>query len=202
MKLNAIHRSKAKPQGYVAAVFLSTALSALGAGQGIAAAESTVPVRAIADLSRYCTACWRNAHLHPDSWGDCTQEVFSRLLERVSPETWDRLLQDEGEERREFLRAIDTVKKRNQRARTWSTQPIESVADRRASNERRLAEDREAVRQASAAVLSDRQRRIIQLSFDGWSVHDIAARLGVAADRVSDEKYKAIRKLRDHLMLG
>jgi DNA-directed RNA polymerase specialized sigma24 family protein len=36
------------------------------------------------------------------------------------------------------------------------------------------------------------------LSFEGWSVHDIAHELRVPPERVSDEKYKAIRKLRDH----
>ena len=66
--------------------------------------------RAVTDVSRYCTACWRNARLPPDCWGDCTQEVLSRLLQRVPTAHWDRLLQGEGEERQEFLRAIDAVK--------------------------------------------------------------------------------------------
>lgn len=199
MKRQSPQSAQTKRQGYVAAVFLSTALSALGAGQAVAAVDSSLPAQAITDLSRYCTACWRNAQLHPDCWTDCTQEVFSRLLERVSLETWDRLLKDEGEERREFLRAIDTVKKRTQRSRTWSAQPVDTVADRRLDREQRFADDREAVRQASMNVLSDRQNRIIQLSFDGWSVHDIAERLHVPAERISDDKYKAIRKLREHL---
>jgi DNA-binding NarL/FixJ family response regulator len=48
-------------------------------------------------------------------------------------------------------------------------------------------------------VLSDRQRRIIALSADGWAVPDIAAELRTSPERVSDEKYKAVRKLRTHL---
>src|SRR5947209_1912197 len=92
------HESRAPRKTYVAAMVLGTALSALGAGHGSAAVAPEKTVRTISDLSRYCTACWRNAHLHPDSWTDCTQEVFSRLLERVAPQSWDRLLQDEGEE--------------------------------------------------------------------------------------------------------
>lgn len=186
-----------KRQGYVAAMFLGTALSALGGGHE-AAAQVAVPVRAISDLSRYCTACWRNARLHPDVWTDCTQEVFARLLERVALETWDRLLKEEGDERKEFLRAIDTVKKRSQRARTWASRPVELASDQQEPQRRRLADDREAVRLAAADVLSDRQRKIVQLSFDGWSVHEIATELRVPAERVSDDKYKAIRKLRDH----
>lgn len=182
-------------QQYVMAVVLGTALTTLATNPA-GAAEG--PDRAITDISRYCTACWRNARLHPDSWNDCTQEVFTRLLERVAPETWGRILKTEGDERREFLRAIDTVKKRTQRGRVWSSHAIEAVADRREVQERRRADDREAVR-AAAEQLSGRQQRILQLSGEGWSVQEISEELRVPAERVSDEKYKAIRKLREHL---
>jgi RNA polymerase sigma factor (sigma-70 family) len=180
-------------------MLVGTALSALGAQPSAAAQAPEAAVKAVADLSRYCTTCWRNAQLHPDVWGDCTQEVLCRLLERVQPDAWSRVLQTEGEERREFLRAIDAVKKRSQRGRKWSAMPVETVGDPRDRHERRLADDREAVRQASVQLLSPRQQRILQLSFDGWSVHEIADELSTSPARVSDEKYKAIRKLREHL---
>ena len=48
-------------------------------------------------------------------------------------------------------------------------------------------------------MLSARQQSIVDLSFAGWSVHDIATKLRVPAERVSDEKYKAVRKLRAYL---
>ena len=70
--------SRSGKQGYVVAMVLGGALSSL------AAAPSQAPApQAVGEISRYCTACWRNAHLPPDSWGDCTQEVFCRLLERL-----------------------------------------------------------------------------------------------------------------------
>src|SRR5579885_2682124 len=131
-------------RGYVVAMVLGTALSALGSGTAPAVAASETTVRAVADMSRYCTACWRNARLHPDCWTDCTQEVFSRLVERVTPEAWGRVLKDEGEEHREFLRAIDTVKKRTQRSRKGSSLATD-VADGSDLDGRRLAEEREAV---------------------------------------------------------
>jgi RNA polymerase sigma factor (sigma-70 family) len=109
------------------------------------------------------------------------------------------MLQEEGEPRRELIRAIDTVKKRSQRMRSWSSQPIEFVADRNDLRERRLAEERDAVDQVAAEVLSERQQTIMQLSFEGWSVHEIASKLRLPAERVSDEKYKAIRRLRERL---
>ena len=193
--------TRAKRDGrrpYVMAVVLGTALTALG-GAAAGAAQPDTALRAVNDLSRYCTTCWRNARLHPDVWTDCTQEVLSRLLERVGPSSWGRVLKDDGEERREFLRAIDAVKKRTQRARRWAPEPAEGVADRRDLLRREVADEREAVARASAELLSHRQQRIMQLSFEGWSVHEIAAELHTPPERVSDEKYKAIRKLRERL---
>jgi RNA polymerase sigma factor (sigma-70 family) len=173
------------------AVVLGTALTAFG-GTG----EATL--QAIADMGRYCTTCWRNARLPADSWTDCTQEVFRRLLERLPADSWQRVLAGDGEERREFLRAIDTVKKRTQRARKLSGD-VEQVADRHDQHARYLSEERELVRQAAEQLLTPRQQRILQLSFEGWAVHEMAQELKLPVERVSDEKYKAIRKLRAHL---
>jgi RNA polymerase sigma factor (sigma-70 family) len=185
---------------YVMAVVLGTALSVYG-GPGQAATLDTpqTTAKAIADMSRYCTACWRNARLPVDCWNDCTQEVLRRLLERVPADAWDQVLGSDGEEHREFLRAIDTVKKRSQRARKFSP-AIEAVADRNDQHHRDLREEREVVRQAAVEVLTPRQQRILQLSFEGWSVHDMAQELRLPVERVSDEKYKAVRKLRTHLV--
>src|SRR5205085_12181473 len=91
------------------------------------------------------------------------------------------------------------VKKRTQRARKAAALPPEGVADERGAASQSLAEDREIVRQAARELLNPRQRRVLQLSFEGWSVQDIAARLGLPAARVSDEKYKAVHRLRNVL---
>jgi RNA polymerase sigma factor (sigma-70 family) len=182
------------------AVVLGTALTALGAAPAAEARQAAVA--AVNDLSRYCTTCWRNARLHPDCWTDCTQEVLCRLLERIRPDAWERVLAQDGEERREFLRAIDAVKKRTQRGKKWAPIPPDGVVDRHDVQQRSLADDREAVARAAAEVLSARQRRIVQLSFDGWSVHDIADALHAPPERISDEKYKAIRKLRQRLAVS
>jgi len=180
------------------AVVLGTALSAFGPSPGVMGHAPEETLHAINDMNRYCTTCWRNARLPLDTWNDCTQEVFNRMLERVSTDAWDKVLAAEGDERREFLRAIDAVKKRTQRARKY-TSAVEAVADRRDQHVRDLAEEREAVRLAAAELLTARQQRILQLSFEGWSVQDMADELRLPAERVSDEKYKAIRKLRAHL---
>jgi RNA polymerase sigma factor (sigma-70 family) len=192
-------RVRGKRGRYFAAVVLGTALTTGGATASAVAGRVEPQARAVNDISRYCTTCWRNAHLPPDIWPDCTQEVFSRLLERVAPDHWQRMLAGESQERREFLRAIDAVKKRSQRARRWYSSPDDVVADRRGTEERRIADDREIIQHVSAQCLGARQQEILRLSFDGWSVHEIASRLQISPARVSDEKYKAIQKLRERV---
>ena len=64
---------------------------------------------------------------------------------------------------------------------------------------KQVAEKRELVSAAANELLSERQQQVLQMSFEGWSVQEMAEKLQLSADRVSDEKYKAIRKLREHL---
>ena len=182
---------------YLMAVVLGTALAATGP-ESVADASEISP-RAITNISRYCTACWRNARLPPDQWNDCTQVVLTRLLRNLSANSWEQVLGNETEERREFIRAIDAVKKRYQRGRWQSAVLPELVADHRAHQARERDEEREAVRDAAKRVLSSRQQRILQLLCDGHNVADIADELSMSPERVSDEKYKAIQKLRTYL---
>ncbi|MBX3399939.1 MAG: sigma-70 family RNA polymerase sigma factor [Gemmataceae bacterium] len=177
----------------MAAMVIGTALGALGSD----ARAATADPQAITDIGKYCTVCWRNARLPEDRWSDCTQEVMVRLLERVERDRWGNIFAEETNERREFLRAIDAVKKRTQRARKYS-----SLADDHADPRNELAGDlrheRETLNRAAGAVLNDRQRAIVELTTGGYGVPEIAAQLGTTVERVSDEKYKAIRKLRSH----
>ncbi|MFL5240917.1 MAG: sigma-70 family RNA polymerase sigma factor [Gemmataceae bacterium] len=181
------------------AMVMGTALSGMAAGAATAGQAPDMTLRAVNDMSRYCTTCWRNARLQPDLWADCTQEVFGRLLERLPADHWNRVLQDEGEERREFLRAIDTVKKRTQRSKKFYSASLDDFADRRNLEAGQWNEERETVRKAAEEVLSTRQQQILKLSGEGWPVNAIAKQMGERVERVSDEKYKAIRKLRERV---
>ncbi len=156
----------------------------------------------VRDIQRYCAVCWRNAHLDPGLWDDCTQEVCCRLLTkaRAGELELNLVLADDTPERRELVRAIDMVRKRVQR--TKKHQPIDDQVtpspdhDRRQRDRLELGEILEAARQA---VLSDRQDRIVELWTRGWTVPEIAESIGLPVARVSDEKYKALRKLERHL---
>lgn len=185
--------SKNVRRSYLMAVVLGTAIAA--AAPEVAEASEISP-KAITNISRYCSACWRNARLPEDQWNDCTQEVLCRLLKNLPAQSWDQVMAQESEERREFIRAIDAVKKRHQRSRWQSAAAPELVADHRDDQGRIRADQREAVRAASQFVLSDRQQHILNLISDGHNVADIASELKMSPERVSDEKYKAIQKLR------
>ncbi|WP_233578112.1 sigma-70 family RNA polymerase sigma factor [Tautonia sociabilis] len=156
----------------------------------------------VRDIQRYCTVCWKNAHLDPSLWDDCTQEVCCRLLTKARAGELDLnlVLADDTPERRELVRAIDMVRKRVQRSRKY--QPLDESSPSFAAGELRdrdrleLGEILEAARRA---VLSPRQDRIVELWTRGWTVPEIAEALDLNPARVSDEKYKALRKLERHL---
>ena len=121
-----------------------------------------------------------------------------------------QVLAEDTPERRELVRAIDMVRKRVQRTKRY--QPLDGFStpasdlDQRERNRLELGEILEAARRA---VLSDRQDRIIELWMRGWSVPEIGDEMNLPVTRVSDEKYKALRKLerqlrnsRDELAIG
>jgi hypothetical protein len=156
----------------------------------------------VRDIQRYCTACWRNARLDPGLWEDCTQEVCCRLLTkaRAGHLHLNLVLADDTPERRELVRAIDMVRKRVQRAKrhqTFDEQVTPSPDhDQRARYRQELGEILEAARRA---VLTPRQDRIVELWTRGSTVPEIGQTLHLPLARVSDEKYKALRKLERYL---
>lgn len=156
----------------------------------------------VRDIQRYCTVCWKNARLDPGLWDDCTQEVCCRLLGKARAGQLDlnRVLADDSTDRRELIRAIDMVRKRVQRSKRLQSFDEQFTAgpdlDQRHRDRQELGEILEAAR---AAVLTPRQDRIVELWTRGWTVPEIGATLALPVARVSDEKYKALRKLENHL---
>src|SRR5215211_963847 len=145
--------SKRSSRGVMVAMVLGTPLATSPAKASAATNANAEPsAKAVTDITKYCQTCWRNARLPADRWQDCTQAVFVRLLERVEAEKWGTVLVDsETDERREFLRAIDAVKKRTQRARKFSALSPELAERRPVTNGTR--DDREAVAMAAAEHL-------------------------------------------------
>jgi len=156
----------------------------------------------VRDIQRYCTVCWRNARLEPGLWDDCTQEVCCRLLGKARAGQLDLnlVLSEETDERRELVRAIDMVRKRVQRTKRFQILDDQHTPGKDLDRlDRERQELGELLENARNAVLSERQDRIVELWTRGWTVPEISETLNMPVARVSDEKYKALRKLERHL---
>jgi RNA polymerase sigma factor (sigma-70 family) len=179
-----------KPKRVVSMAACAVALASSLGGAGTAEAS------ALDQVQRYCATSWRNAGIALQEWPDCTQEALAELLERVPRHRLPAAFDDaESTERRELNRAIWRIVQR------WRRQPHPLPLDERTADPHSPGDAIEAADSVATAlrVVTPRQRDILVLWSEGWSVSEIGRRLGISAARVSDEKYKAIARIRRQL---
>ena len=170
------------------------AFAAVTAGARVAQADLLRKIEA------YCTRSWQNAGIARQDWSDCTNDVFVRLLKSLGREGLQRAIEDrESEQRRELNRSIWATAQRWRRSPRLS--PLSDEDGRSAERDPWPArvEALSRVRSAIAsddARLSPTQQDIVARWSDGESIGSIADVLKLSPARVSDEKYKAIQKLR------
>lgn len=177
------------------------------AATGVAAA-ATAAVGQISEsvilkkIRAYCAKSWQNAGISHQEWADCTQQVFARLLERVDRDRLLIAIEDvESAERRELNRAIWATSQRSRREKKYS--PLEHAESHMEDRDpwparmESIAAVKKAL-QGEEARLSDTQQEIVTRWSEGESISAIAASLKLSPARISDEKYKAIQKLRKH----
>lgn len=186
--------SAAEPSSAQAATGVAAAATA-AVGQ---LSESTV----LKKIRAYCSRSWQNAGINHQEWSDCTQQVFARLLERVDRDKLLTAIEDaESDERRELNRAIWATSQKSRREKKYSS--IE-FAESHSENDDPWQAKTEALEHVRTAVngddarLSPTQREIVTRWSDGESISAIAESLKLSPARISDEKYKAIQKLRKH----
>ena len=176
---------------------MAACAAAIAASVGLAGAPAHAEGKALDQVERYCATSWRNAGIHPQDWSDCTQEAISELLERVPQERLDAVLRDgETPERRELKRAIWRTIQRWRRTPRLGSIDGQQFAD--SHDDIDSLELRDSLDAALRSV-SPRQQRILALWSEGYSIDEIARSLGITAPRASDEKYKAIAKLKKQL---
>ena len=158
-------------------------------------------VEIVQQIERYCAASWRNASIPGSEWSDCSQQVFVELLERVSRrQLAAAILDPKSSERRELNRSIWRIIQRWVRRVRYLALGGPSFNDPPDSTADRGDADRFArIREVAAERTTPRQARIIAMLCDGHSIREIAQVLNIPAARVSDEKYRAVQKLRRHL---
>lgn len=165
----------------------------------------------LSQLNRYLSRAWYRAGIPPQLHDDSTQAVYVALLQNLGRQQFDNLaaeigrvgirdvLSQETADGPVFFRAVDTVKKRAQRERSF--QPLDTVAAEVASKSDESQSDRRgALREAIHQSLSPREAALIYATLKGETPAEIASQWGVAPKTVSNEKTRAIQKLRDVLV--
>lgn len=185
---------------------LAACAVALATAVGGSVVGSEADASTLEQLQRYCVSSWRHAGIRRQDWDDCTQQALLELVALLPQDGLSTAVHDRAShERRELNRAVWRLVQRCRRAPKHDSfderQPPTHRASHPLSSSNHSDADRdwEAVMQAAAEVLSDRQLEILQLSREGWRAAEIAERIGISAQRVSDEKYKAITKVRERL---
>lgn len=189
------------PSTSVKKLSLAACAVAVAATVGTAQAQD---VTAIDSMQRYCTASWRNAGINQQDWEDCTQEAITLMLERVSRNRLAQAMQDDkSPERRELNRSIwCTVQRWRRRPKHTSLDTCDSMERTTNDQASETADSLDSVMTVAAHCLTSRQQAIISMCRDGWSIREIAEELDISSARASDEKYKAVRKIRERLTLA
>jgi len=154
-------------------------------------------------IDAYCRASWKNARLDESLWEDSTQDVFVRIFGSLTaPQMRTAITDRDSPERRELNRAIWATSQRRRREVRWQEltefhDTLRAPCDVWKTTEAELQSVVIASERADLR-LSPTQRAIIRSSTEGDTVQEIAQRLNLSPVRVSDEKYKATQKLRQH----
>jgi len=162
-------------------------------------------------LNKYLNRAWYRAGIPIQLHDDSTQAVFVSLLQNLGRDRFDSLLSDIGHygipnvlsretaEGPDFFRAIDTVKKRAQREKSF--QPLDTFDVVSASSpDESHVQWRGALQEAIAQSLSPREAALIHDTLMGKTPAEIASQWGVAPKTVSNEKTRVIQKLREVLV--
>jgi hypothetical protein len=163
----------------------------------------------LVQLNRYLSRAWFRAGIALQQHDDCSQAVYATLLTNLGRASFDRLLAEVGrldirevlsretDAGPDFFRAIDMVKKQAQRQRRFEALDGASPADPRGDH----GQDwRDTLEEAIAQTLSPREAALIHGTLDGWTPAEIAMQWGVAPKTVSNEKARALQKLREFLI--
>ena len=165
----------------------------------------------LGQLNKYLGKAWYRAGIAPQLHDDATQAVYVTLLQNLGRTRFDQLageigqfgvreiLSRETDDGPDFFRAIDTVKKRAQREKTF--QPLDTIDVASSTNgEDARALWRGALQEAIEMSLTPREASLVYETLQGKTPSEIASAWGVAPKTVSNEKTRVIQKLRDALV--
>ncbi len=165
----------------------------------------------LVQLNKYLSRAWFRAGIPVQLHDDCSQAVYVTLLQNLGRDNFDQMVGDIGKvgirdvlsretaEGPDFFRAVDTVKKRAQRERTY--QPLDAIDVASTSpGEDARALWRGALQEAIDQSLTPREASLVYDTLMGKTPAEIATAWGVAPKTVSNEKTRVIQKLREALV--
>jgi DNA-binding CsgD family transcriptional regulator len=201
------------------AALLQTHLTDLLSGVGSAfvsssASTSTSDASALssglAQLNKYLSRAWYRAGIPVQMHEDCSQAVYTTMLQQLGRDQFDALISDVGHsgikdvfsretnEGLDFFRAVDMIKKRALRERVYHSLDAVDVPASSGSAETKAWSD--ALREAIDHSLSPREASLINETLMGKTPAEIAHHWGVAPKTVSNEKARVLQKLREVLL--
>jgi RNA polymerase sigma factor (sigma-70 family) len=163
-------------------------------------------------LSRYLSRAWSRAGLQSHQFDDCTQAVFATMLQRDGRSGFDQILGEIGRNGipevlnrdtsrgPDFFRAVDMIKKRAQRERSYQSLDEQYELAAPAGHDGASESWRDVLHQAIERSLNQREAELIRATLEGFSPAEIASRWGLAPKTVSNEKTRALQKLRTTLL--
>lgn len=177
--------------------------------EGREQAEATS--RGIDQLNRYLARTWNRAGIKAHQHEDCTQAVHASLLQLLERNRFDSMLSQISERgipqvlNREsplgpdFFRTVDMIKKRALRQKSHLA--LDDQLDMPAANGGDGASEswRGVLSEAIARSLEPREADLIRATLEGYTPAEIASRWGLAPKTVSNEKTRALQKLRSAL---
>jgi DNA-binding CsgD family transcriptional regulator len=164
----------------------------------------------LTQLNKYLSRAWYRAGIPVQMHEDCSQTVFTTLLQQLGRDRFDALVSDVGHsgikdlfsretnEGVDFFRAVDMVKKRAQRERFFQPLDVADVRESFGHSESRAR--RESLREAIDHTLNRREARLINDTLMGKTPAEIALDWRVTPKTVSNEKTRVIQKLRESLL--
>jgi DNA-directed RNA polymerase specialized sigma24 family protein len=184
-----------KDRSFSLACAFAVAAAAAVSSTSVAAQDDQ---RALSQIQSYCTVSWQRAGIDPQDWEDCTQQAILELLEQIGADRLPRAVDDADSGERDHLRRcvwrITKRWKRRPRAASYQDDVHSTAAV--CPGLARPASEWDDIRVFAFRLVSERQSRILDMARDGWRVAEIANELRISPARVSDEKHKAVRKLK------
>ncbi len=197
----------------------SEILQAPSGGMTTSSGSATVPAQpepaaissGLTQLNKYLNRAWYRAGIPAQLHDDSSQAVYTTLLQNLGRQRFDALVGEVGNwgirdvfsretsEGVSFFRAVDMVKKRAQREKSY--QSLDSVdVPTDPGDQQTSATLRAALQDAIDQNLSPREAALIQDTLMGKTPAEIALQWGVAPKTVSNEKSRVLQKLREALV--